>query len=810
MGFAGYFLIVQDFITAAKQMKVAVGPGRGSGAGSAVAFCTQITNIDPLKYNLLFERFLNPERVSMPDFDIDFDDEGRQKVIDYVVDKYGRNQVAHIITYGTMAAKSSIRDVGRVLKLPLSETDKMAKLIPEIPGTTLKKAFSEVPELRDIFKSVGNLEGRTLRMASTLEGSVRHRGIHAAGVIIAPGDITNYIPVCTAKDVDLLVTQFDGKVIEDAGMLKMDFLGLKTLTIIKDAITNIKERHGVEIDPDEIPLDDEKTYELFQRGDTVGVFQFESEGMQMYLRELKPTDIEDLIAMNALYRPGPMEFIPNFINRKHGREQTVYPHEWLEGILKATHGIMVYQEQIMQSAQIMADYSLGGADILRRAMGKKKKEEMDKQRAIFVDGATKKGVDKQQAEDIFGIMEKFASYGFNRSHSAAYSVVAFQTAYLKANYPAEYMAAVLTHNMNDIKSVNFFLSEVNRMGLTALNPDVNESKSKFTVNNKGEIRFGIAAIKGVGAAAVESLIEERENGGYFTSIFDLTKRVNQRTVNRKCLEGLVLAAQYLTADIRDGMTGVEKAIRFGQQFQAQKGSMQNSLFGNAEDMAVKEPDMPVVDEWSEIEVLRREREVTGIYLSGHPLNDYAMEIKSFCNCTLENADQYKNRELTMGAIVVGENHRTTKGGKPFGLFNIEDLNGSMQIALFGENYLKFKHLFTEGNLIHLKGMYKARYNSEDQFEFRVTDVKMLEHIKSITKQVEFHIPLPAINKAMTKQFEKLKTKFKGNVNVKFTIYDVDKTVDFYSNKMTLNTKKEVFELLDELEHVKYKLNDRVR
>jgi len=458
MGFAGYFLIVQDFITAAKELGVSVGPGRGSAAGSVVAYCAGITNIDPIAYNLLFERFLNPERISMPDIDIDFDDVGRQKVIDYVVDKYGKKQVAQIITFGTMAARMAIRDVGRVLKLPLAETDRLAKMIPEMPGTTLQKSFKEVPELRDIRDGKGGeVAGKTMRFAQVLEGCARHRGLHAAGVIIAPDDLTKFIPVCTSKDSDLLVTQFDGKYIEDAGMLKMDFLGLKTLSIIDEARVNIEKNHGVKIDIDEIPLDDTTTYELYQKGETVGTFQFESEGMRMYLKDLKPTDIEDLIAMNALYRPGPMEYIPEFIDRKHGKKKVEYPHECLEEILKPTHGIMVYQEQIMQAAQIMAGYSLGNADILRRAMGKKKASEMEKQKAIFIKGAEDKGYDSKQAADTFEIMEKFASYGFNRSHSAAYSVLAYQTAYLKANYPAEYMAAVLTHNMSDIKHINLIL-----------------------------------------------------------------------------------------------------------------------------------------------------------------------------------------------------------------------------------------------------------------------------------------------------------------------------------------------------------------
>ena len=563
MGFDGYFLIVQDFIKAAREIGVSVGPGRGSAAGSAVAYCLTITNVDPLKYNLLFERFLNPERISMPDIDIDFDDEGRQKVIDWVVDKYGKTQVAQIITFGTMAAKSSIRDVGRVMSLPLDETSRIANLVPSRPGTKLRKIFgrnkdelrkewqgdglSNINKLLDVEKQK-DLEGDVVKIAQKVEGTVRNVGIHAAGVIIAPDDITQYIPVCTSKESDLLVTQFDGSIVEDAGMLKMDFLGLKTLSIIKDCLNNIVKRHGEEagFDIDEIPLDDEKTFELFQRGDMIGIFQFESDGMRKYLRDLKPTGIEDLIAMNALYRPGPMDYIPSFVKRKHGQEKVEYPHEWLEEILQPTYGIMVYQEQIMQTAQIMADYTLGKADMLRRAMGKKKIKEMEKHREIFKEGAGKKGVDETKANEIFDIMEKFAAYGFNRSHAAAYSLVAYQTAYLKAHYPAEFMASVLTHNKQNIEKLNFFLRESKRMGIPVLGPDVNESDLNFIVNANGAIRFGLSALKGVGEGPVSEILENRQSDGPFNSIFDMCRRLNLRTVNKKCLESLVYGGALYT------------------------------------------------------------------------------------------------------------------------------------------------------------------------------------------------------------------------------------------------------------------------
>ncbi len=671
MGFDGYFLIVQDFIKAARDMGVSVGPGRGSAAGSAVAYCLTITNIDPIHYNLLFERFLNPERISMPDIDIDFDDYGRQQVIDWVIDKYGKTQVAQIITFGTMAAKSSIRDVARVSDLPLPQADRIAKLVPARPGTKLRKIFGKtikqlspdwqadelaaIEQLHNIEKQ-DDLEGETVRMAQKVEGAVRNTGIHAAGVIIAPDDITKFIPVCTSKDTDLFVTQFDGSVVEDAGMLKMDFLGLKTLSIIKDAIQNIVDRYGEErrIDPDEIPLDDKKTFELFQRGDMVGIFQFESEGMRKHLRELKPTDIEDLIAMNALYRPGPMQYIPNFVDRKHGRETVVYPHEWLEGILKPTYGIMVYQEQIMQTAQIMADYSLGQADMLRRAMGKKKLKEMEKHRKIFKEGAGKKGVSEENAMQIFDDMEKFASYGFNRSHAAAYSVVAFQTAYLKTHFPAEYMASVLTHNKTQITNLNFFLRECKRMGLEVLVPNVNESNLNFAVNKKGQIVFGLSALKGVGEGPVEALMKERETKP-FISVFDMMRRLDLRSVNKKSMESLVLGggldlfpdiarAQYFAPSGKYD-TFLEHLLKYGNAYQAQKAQSVNSLFGDSEEIMIQEPDVPQVKPWTLIEKLTKEKDVTGIYISGHPLDDYRVEVENYTTCTLDRINDFKGQNI---------------------------------------------------------------------------------------------------------------------------------------------------------------------
>ncbi len=782
MGFPGYFLIVQDFINEGKKIGVKVGPGRGSAAGSAVAYCTGITNIDPIKYNLLFERFLNPERVSMPDIDIDFDDVNRQKVIDYVVDKYGKNQVAQIVTFGTMAAKSSIRDVARVLQLPLPQADKLAKMVPDGPGVSLARAFNEVKELADYKTGPDKLAAKTLKFAETLEGSVRHTGIHAAGVIIAPSDLTEYIPLCTAKDADLYVTQFDGKYIEDAGMLKMDFLGLKTLSIIKDAIENIKVNRNVEINIDDIPLEDTKTFELFQRGDTKGIFQFESDGMRMYMKELKPTNIEDLIAMNALYRPGPMSYIPEFIDRKHGRKKVAYPHIWLEDLLKPTYGIMVYQEQIMQTAQIMAGYTLGAADLLRRAMGKKKVEEMQKQKEIFVKGAQEKGVEKDNAIEIFAIMEKFAQYGFNRSHSAAYSVLAYQTAYLKANYPAEYMAAVLTHNMSDIKQVNFFLNESKRMGIQPLGPDINESRLKFTVNEKGEIRFALSAIKGVGEAAVEAMLAEREKHGSFTGLFDFTKRVNLRTVNKKSIENLVMAgafdgfkevhrAQYFNVTPPESINIIEKAIKYGGSYQNNMISSQNSLFGEALMAETEDPKIPECEPWQILDILHKEREITGIYISGHPLDSYLLEIENFCT-PINTVEKSRNREISIGGIVKSAAHRLSKRGNKFGSFTLEDYSGEIELVLFGEDYLKFKHFLEPGEIIFIKGRYQAQKYDENKLEFKVFSIDHLENVKDKEAQkVIMNFPLASISEDFVNNVEDLCINNPGNYFLDLNIFD---------------------------------------
>ncbi|TGE22158.1 DNA polymerase III subunit alpha [Hymenobacter aquaticus] len=814
MGFAGYFLITQDFINKGREMGVAVGPGRGSAAGSAVAYCVGITNIDPIKYSLLFERFLNPERVSMPDIDIDFDDVNRQRVIDYVVDKYGKTQVAQIITFGTMAAKSSIKDVARAMELPLPQTNELAKMVPEKPGTTLAGAFAENAELDYIVRDMApdNLRGHILRLAHKLEGSVRNTGIHAAGVIIAPDDITKYIPVSTSKDSDLLITQFDGKVIESAGMLKMDFLGLKTLTIIVDALELIKKNHGVDINIDDIPLDDPKTYELYQRGDTIGTFQFESEGMRMYLKDLKPTNIEDLIAMNALYRPGPMQFIPNFINRKHGREVVEYPHELLEPILNYSQGIMVYQEQIMQAAQILAGYSLGGADLLRRAMGKKDMKKMAQEREKFCKGAAElHGIKEKKANEVFDVMEKFAAYGFNRSHSAAYSVVAYQTGYLKANYPAEYMAAVLTNNMSDIKKVTFFIEEARRQGVAVLGPDVNESILKFNVNEKGQIRFGMAAVKGAGEAAIESIVAERDKKGPYTDIFDFSKRVNLRAVNKKTFESLALSGafdsferyhrrQFVEAPGGD-QNLIDKAVKMGQQYQADQDSAQQSLFGGGAFGAVAMPLPKVADmePWPATEQLRREKEVVGFYLSGHPLDDFKLEIDSYCTCGLDKVESYKNREVTVAGLISNVMFKTTKTGQPFVSFSVEDYESSLNLALFRDDYTRFSALINPRNYdkeqvppMYIRGKYAQRFRDSDQFEFKILTMEPLFNVaEKLANGVRVQLDLRTITEPFMDRFMEAVEGCAGSkkLEIKFAEPHEHLTVDTYSRRYRIEPKE---------------------
>jgi len=773
-GYPGYFLIVQDFTSKAREMGVSVGPGRGSAAGSAVAFCIGITNVDPIAYDLLFERFLNPDRVSLPDIDIDFDDEGRDKVLNYVIEKYGHKQVAQIITYGTMAAKSSIRDCARVMELPLVDANNLAKMVPERPGTTLKKAFEEVRELDEIRRGTDK-RADVLRQAIVIEGSLRNTGTHACGVIITPQDMTELIPVSTAKDANMLVTQFDNSVVENAGMLKMDFLGLTTLNIIKTSLKNIKRRHGVDIDVDKIPLDDLKTYQLYQRGDVAGTFQFESDGMKSYLRALKPDKFEDLIAMNALYRPGPMEYIPNFIARKHGRETIRYDLPEMEEYLKDTYGITVYQEQVMLLSQKLAGFSKGDADILRKAMGKKQKEVLDKMKDKFIAGCRQNGHDERIADKVWKDWEAFAQYAFNKSHSTCYSLVAYHTAYLKANYPAEYMAAVLTHSQSNLDNVTYFTEECRKMGIEVLGPHVNESGVFFEVNKDGAIRFGLGAIKGAGDSAVESIIQEREAKGGYKDIFDFATRLSQRSVNKKTFECLALSGafdcftefhrrQYVYA--RDGDINLtEKATRFAAKLQQETLSSQVSLFGGPSGGELPKPKVDPVEPFSEIEKLHFEKEVVGVYISGHPLDNFRFEMDTFCSApisALNDLQGVEGREFKLGGIVASVEHKMTKTGKPFGRMVLEDYSGKFEFILWSEDYLKFKSFLMPGLFLFVEGSVIRRTWGEQTLEFKIRSMDLLNEIGvKRAKGLEVRVPVDALNNDLVNQLELIFTDFSG-------------------------------------------------
>ncbi|MFH0896372.1 MAG: DNA polymerase III subunit alpha [Bacteroidota bacterium] len=803
MGFAGYFLIVQDFINAAREMGVAVGPGRGSAAGSAVAYCIRITNVDPIKYSLLFERFLNPDRISMPDIDVDFDDDGRDKVIDYVVKKYGTDHVAQIITFGTMAARSAIRDVARVLRLPLPEADRLAKLIPEEVGITLKGAFDKVPELSQARKSENDLIRKTLAFAEILEGSNRHTGTHACGIIIGPDDLKDYIPLSVQKDSIMPVTQFEGKLVEQVGMLKMDFLGLRNLSIIKDAIDNIEMRHGIRINIDDIPLDDPKTFELFKKGDTIGVFQFESDGMRKHLADLKPTNIEDLIAMNALFRPGPMSNIPTFINRKHGKEKVAYPHPLLETILKNTYGIMVFQEQIMQISRKMAGFSGGKADELRKAMGKKKIDIIAKLKDEFVEGAVSNQVDRKVASDVYDTMAKFGEYGFNRSHSAAYSIVAYQTAYLKANYSAEYMAALLSRHMDSLDDVTFYMDESKRMDIPVLGPDINESGIRFTVNEKGAIRFSLSAIKGVGEAAVQSLLDEKEKNGPYTDIFDFVKRVSLRTVNRKSIENLAQAGAfdnfgiprsgYFLVDNMARSSFIEKIISFGNAYQQQKESFQQSLFGETADQEMEMPETPKCAPWELTEMLQKEKDVIGIYLSGHPLDPFRLEVETFAKVSIrqlkEDWEKFRNKEFVIAGIVSNAQHKTAKTGNLYGTFILEDYTDSIEFMMFSDDFLKFKSYLTKDYPLLVKGKVIPRYKDADKLEGKILSMEMLsdlfdKHISTVTISFD----LKTLDETIVSSILKTIHNHPGKCNVHIVLSDADDHINLGMRSRSLKVK----------------------
>jgi DNA polymerase-3 subunit alpha len=839
MGFAGYFLIVSDFIKAGRDLGVFVGPGRGSAAGSVVAYCIGITNIDPIKYNLLFERFLNPDRKSMPDIDTDFDDEGRQKVIDYVVKKYGKNQVAQIVTYGTMAAKSSIKDVARVMDLPLSESTMLAKLVPDKPGTVLERVMNapfegekslkttegyqsedieNIKKLREIARG-NDLQARVLKEALILEGSVRSTGLHAAGIIIAPKDLSEIIPVATSKETELLITQYEGSIIEDAGVIKMDFLGLKTLTIIRDALNLIKQNYNLEIAIDDIPLDDQKTLELYQRGETNGTFQFESPGMQKYLKELKPDRFEDLIAMNALYRPGPIGYIPNFIARKHGREAITYDLPAMKEYLEDTYGITVYQEQVMLLSQKLADFTKGDADTLRKAMGKKDKATLDKMRSKFMQGANAKGHPIEKLEKIWTDWEAFAQYAFNKSHSTCYAFVAYQTAYLKAHYPGEYMSAVLTNNLGNIDKITFFMEECKRSGIPVLGPDINESRVKFAVNKNGEIRFGLGAVKGVGEAAVQAIIEEREANGPFKSIFDLTKRVNLRAVNKKTIEALAFAggldcftgvhrAQYLKVQDNEETNIIEKAIRYGNAVQNHEADSQQSLFGGGGGSGasdIPEPGIPAAEPWNKMDQLRYEKEVVGMFITGHPLDDYRMEINQFCRNSLSELKDLKllrNKDITLAGIVTNVIEGISKNGKPYGRFMLEDYTDTFEFALFGEDFAKYKSFMTQSWFLFIKGKVQTRWNKEDDLEFKITNIQLLTELKDkMVKSVILNIDSKKVDSTLVAQLQKLFESYKGNCMVRMNLLDSDKKwmVNGFSQKYRIQLDNEVIKTFDQLE-----------
>ncbi|MEQ9401959.1 MAG: DNA polymerase III subunit alpha [Cyclobacteriaceae bacterium] len=820
-GYPGYFLIVQDFTAKAREMDVSVGPGRGSAAGSVVAYCIGITNVDPIAYDLLFERFLNPDRVSLPDIDIDFDNEGREKVINYVIEKYGSDQVAQIITYGTMAPKSAIRDAGRVMELPLPETDAIAKLVPERPGASFESVFKEVKELEDIRKGK-DLPSQVLNQAMVLEGSLRNTGIHACGVIITPDDMSNFIPLAKSKDSDLLVTQFDNSVVEDAGMLKMDFLGLKTLSIIKTAVENVKKRHGIKIDIDALPLDDQKTYELYQRGETNGTFQFESPGMQKHLRALKPDRFGDLIAMNALYRPGPMEYIPNFIARKHGTEKISYDIPAMEEYLAETYGITVYQEQVMLLSQSLAGFTKGEADVLRKAMGKKQREVLDKMKPKFVEGAKANGHPEEQLEKIWKDWEAFAAYAFNKSHSTCYSVVAYQTGYFKANYPAEYMASVLTHNQTSIDKVSFFMEECKNRGIGVLGPHINESDQNFAVNAEGEIRFGMGAIKGTGESAVQAIIEERDANGPFKDIFDFAKRVNLRTVNKKSFESIAKAGgfdcfetyhrrQYVEPD-DEGTSLIEKAIRYANKMQEEEASNQSSLFGGSTGTDISTPKVGRIEPYGEIEELNIEKEMVGLYISGHPLNQFKFEMDFLTNSNisqLTDLEKLKGREIKLGGILSDVQHRTSKKGNPFGQFTIEDFGDNYTFYLFSKDYLKFKPMLEKGWFLYLSASVQNRWNSEE-LELKIHNVEHLSEIREkMTKGLELNVRLEDVNSIIVDEIERIAGMFPGKCLLKLSLTGVHEdraiNLDMLSRKFTIDPTDELIKELRTMEEVDFKI-----
>lgn len=839
MGFPGYFLIVQDFINSAQdELGVMVGPGRGSAAGSVVAYCLGITKIDPIKYDLLFERFLNPDRISLPDIDTDFDDDGRGKVLEWVEDKYGHDKVAHIITYGTMATKNSIKDVARVEKLPLDISNSLCKAIPDkLPDgmkMNLTNAIKCVPELREAEASANPQMANTIKYAKMLEGTVRGTGIHACGTIICRDAISDWVPVSTAEDKSdpghkLLATQYDGHVIEETGLIKMDFLGLSTLSIMKETVENIRLTHdGFTLNLDTIPIDDELTYKLYQEGRTIGTFQFESAGMQKYLRELRPTVFEDLIAMNALYRPGPMDYIPSFIARKNGKEPITYDIPCMEKYLKDTYGITVYQEQVMLLSRQLADFTRGESDALRKAMGKKKKAIVDAMKPKFIEGGKKNGHDPKVLEKIWGDWEKFASYAFNKSHATCYSWVAYQTAYLKAHYPAEFMAGNMSRCLNDITKITKLMSECQAMGIPCLGPDVNESEQKFSANKKGEVRFGLSAIKGMGEAAATNIIAERHKNGQYKDIFDFVQRVNLSAVNRKAMESLALSGGFDSFGIRreqyfaqnaKGDTFVETLLRYGQVYQSEQSSMQNSLFGDMGGVEIQTPPVPECEQWSTMELLKRERELVGIYLSAHPLDDYAVVLKHMCNlnCTQIGREMDKKafasiEELTFGGIVTSVSQRWTKTNKPFGIVTIEDFEGQGELALFGEEWTKWQSMLQEEYHVYITAQCVQRFrNNPDAYDMVIKKIEFLSDVKE--KSIEkFTVYMDAtmFNDAQLTDLETTLKSSDGKVPLYINIHDAknNTNIQLYSRNITVDVNKKLLTSLDEMAElgVRYGIN----
>ena len=839
MGFPGYFLIVQDFINSAQdELGVMVGPGRGSAAGSVVAYCLGITKIDPIKYDLLFERFLNPDRISLPDIDTDFDDDGRGKVLEWVEDKYGHDKVAHIITYGTMATKNSIKDVARVEKLPLDISNRLCKAIPDkLPDgmkMNLTNAIKCVPELREAEASANPQMANTIKYAKMLEGTVRGTGIHACGTIICRDAISDWVPVSTAEDKSdpghkLLATQYDGHVIEETGLIKMDFLGLSTLSIMKETVENIRLTHdGFTLNLDTIPIDDELTYKLYQEGRTIGTFQFESAGMQKYLRELRPTVFEDLIAMNALYRPGPMDYIPSFIARKNGKEPITYDIPCMEKYLKDTYGITVYQEQVMLLSRQLADFTRGESDALRKAMGKKKKAIVDAMKPKFIEGGKKNGHDPKVLEKIWGDWEKFASYAFNKSHATCYSWVAYQTAYLKAHYPAEFMAGNMSRCLNDITKITKLMSECQAMGIPCLGPDVNESEQKFSANKKGEVRFGLSAIKGMGEAAATNIIAERHKNGQYKDIFDFVQRVNLSAVNRKAMESLALSGGFDSFGIRreqyfaqnaKGDTFVETLLRYGQVYQSEQSSMQNSLFGDMGGVEIQTPPVPECEPWSTMELLKRERELVGIYLSAHPLDDYAVVLKHMCNLNCSQIGREMDKkafasieELTFGGIVTSVSQRWTKTNKPFGIVTIEDFEGQGELALFGEEWTKWQSMLQEEYHVYITAQCVQRFrNNPDAYDMVIKKIEFLSDVKE--KSIEkFTVYMEAtmFNDAQLTDLETTLKSSDGKVPLYINIHDAknNTNIQLYSRNITVDVNKRLLTSLDEMAElgVRYGIN----